>query len=210
MGKDLQIGQRSASLVCFHALQSTPVSILLHKGYDHPPENKQGRCLLTWVTFLKLPLTKRQQRVSPGMSVIPQNQGWAEGVSPRQPHPSGVRVYSAFCRALVKQNHGVALGLEGVQEPAQQTERPWLPGGMNAATSAQLSFHFSMFICIFLFLSPPPRPPHEAGLLVGCGGRRCETAEACVWAALLWVSLCVSALRALGRADGSGWQRVSV
>lgn len=66
---------------------------------------------------------------------------------------------------------------------------------------------------VYLYFSlpfSPPRPPHEAGLLVGCGGRRCETAEACVWAALLWVSLCVSALRALGRADGSGWQRVSV
>lgn len=73
-------------------------------------------------------------------------------------------------------------------------------------SSASTFLHLPVFFSIFLSLSPPS---NEAGLPAGCEGRRCETAEPCMWAALLWVSLCMSALRALGRA-GSGCQWVTV
>lgn len=103
---------------------------------------------------------------------------------------------------------GVGRKSKSLPSSSQQTGLPWLPGGTNAHQRSSASTFLHLAVVFSPFLPSPPLPS-EAGLPMGCGGRRCETAEACVWAALLWVSLCVSALRALGRA-GSGRQRVSV
>lgn len=172
LGKGLQIGQRSTSLVCFRALQSRLASILLHKGYGCPAENKQGRCLLPQVTFLKLPLTKRplarQQTVSTRISIMLQNQGGTEGASPRRLHSSLFSIMRSSREIRSRSGFGVGRKSKSLPSSSQQTGLPWLPGGTNAhqRSSASTFLHLALFFSPFL---PSPPSPVRLGCRWGAG-----------------------------------------